>query len=137
VLRSCDPYAPVLSAAAVVAILHLARRTWTSLAGSGLLAVLLFHHVSGSLLTVAWGAEGIALLAAGFLLRDRILRISGLYVLLFCILKAFAYDLRNLETLPRIFSFIVLGLILVGVSWLYVRYRGASRPPTVPVRPEK
>jgi hypothetical protein len=134
VLRSCDPHAPVLVTAAVIAILHVARRTWTSFAGSGLLAVLLFHHVSGSLLTVAWGAEGIALLIAGFLLRDRILRLSGLYLLLFCILKAFAYDLRNLETLPRIFSFIVLGLILVGVSWLYVRYRDASRPPTVPER---
>ena len=43
--------------------------------------------------------------------------------LLFCILKAFAYDLRNLDTLPRIFSFIVLGLLLVAVSWVYTRFR--------------
>jgi uncharacterized membrane protein len=31
-----------------------------------------------------------------------------------CILKLFLYDLRFLDTLPRILSFIVLGLILVN-----------------------
>jgi uncharacterized membrane protein len=72
---------------------------------------------------MAWGAEGVALLAAGFPLRDRFLRFPGLALLLFCILKLFVYDLRNLETLPRIFSFLVLGLILVSVSWLYTRVR--------------
>ena len=40
-------------------------------------------------------------------------------------------DMRNwspdyegkLDTLPRIFSFIVLGALLVGVSWVYTRFR--------------
>jgi len=39
------------------------------------------------------------------------------------VLKLFLYDLRELETIQRIFSFIVLGLILVGVSWMYTRFR--------------
>ena len=82
-----------------------------------------FYEVSGSLLTVAWGLEGVALLAAGFSLRDRVQRLSGMALLLFCILKLFLWDLRHLETLPRILSFIVLGLILVGVSWIYTRFR--------------
>ncbi len=120
---SCGPAEPVPGVVAVVVLFYLARRMWYSLAGSLLLAILLYAHVSGSVLTVAWGAEGIALLAAGFPLRDRVLRLSGLGLLLFCILKAFVYDLRYLETLPRIFSFIVLGLILVSVSWLYARFR--------------
>jgi len=33
------------------------------------------------------------------------------------------WDLRHLETLPRILSFFVLGLLLVGVSWIYTRFR--------------
>jgi len=86
-------------------------------------AALLWRQVSGSMLTVAWGILGLALLGSGFPLRDRILRISGLVLLLACILKLFAWDLRHLETLPRIFSFIALGLILVGVSWVYTRFR--------------
>jgi len=39
-------------------------------------------------------------------------------LLLASILKLFVWDLRRLETLPRIFSFIVLGAILLGVSWI-------------------
>jgi uncharacterized membrane protein len=44
-------------------------------------------------------------------------------MLLVCILKLFLYDLRNLETIYRILSFVALGLILLGVSWIYTRFR--------------
>ncbi|HYW48167.1 MAG TPA: DUF2339 domain-containing protein [Bryobacteraceae bacterium] len=98
-------------------------RLYYSLLATVLTAVLLYYKVSGSLLTVAWGIEGVALLSSGFPLRDRVLRVSGLALLSFCILKLFLWDLRHLETMPRILSFIVLGLILVGVSWIYTRFR--------------
>ena len=88
-----------------------------------LLTALLFHEVSGSILTVAWGLEAVSLLTAGFPLRDRILRLSGLALFLVCILKLFLYDLRQLETGYRILSFIALGVILMGVSWIYTRFR--------------
>jgi uncharacterized membrane protein len=88
-----------------------------------LLTVLLFYEVSGSLLTVCWGVEGVALLIAGFPLNDRVFRLSGLTLFLLCIMKLFMYDLRHLETMYRILSFITLGLILVGVSWIYTRFR--------------
>src|SRR5262249_50291316 len=98
------------------------------LAGTEVIGLLLYRQVSGSLQTVAWSAQGVALLAAGFPLRDRICRLCGIGLLLVCILKLFVYDLSYLETLPRIFSFIVLGLILVGVSWLYTRFRERIQP---------
>jgi uncharacterized membrane protein len=98
-------------------------RLFFSLLASVLLAVLLFYEVSGSVLTVAWGVEGIALLAAGFPLNDRVFRLSGLTLFLICVLKLFLYDLRHLETMYRILSFIVLGIMLVTVSWAYTRFR--------------
>lgn len=98
-------------------------RTFYSLLASGLLAVLLFYEVSGGVLTMAWGVEGLALLGAGFPLRDRVQRLSGLFLFMICVLKLFLYDLRQLETINRILSFIVLGGILVGVSWIYTRFR--------------
>jgi uncharacterized membrane protein len=98
-------------------------RLYYSLLATSLLAALIYREVTGSVLTVAWGMEGVALLAAGFPLRDRVLRLCGLALLLSCILKLFFWDLRNLDTLPRIFSFIVLGLLLVAVSWVYTRFR--------------
>ncbi len=98
-------------------------RLYFSLMATTLTTMLLYFRVSGSLLTMACGIQGVTLLASGFPLRDRVLRISGLALLLACILKLFVWDLRHLETLPRIFSFIVLGVILLGVSWIYTRFR--------------
>jgi uncharacterized membrane protein len=39
-----------------------------------------------------------------------------------CATKAFTYDFRVLDTLSRILSFIVLGLLLLITSWVYARY---------------
>jgi uncharacterized membrane protein len=98
-------------------------RLFYSLLATALATALLFQEVSGSMLTVAWGIEGAALLISGFPLRDRTLRLSGIVLFLVCVGKLFLYDLRALETLYRILSFFVLGVILVGVSWLYTRFR--------------
>jgi len=98
-------------------------RIFYSVLASLLLAVLLYYEVSGGLLTMAWGVEGLALLAAGFPLRDRLQRLSGLFLFLVCVMKLFFYDLRELGTFNRILSFIVLGAILIAVSWIYTRFR--------------
>jgi hypothetical protein len=87
----------------------------------------LFHEVSGGMLTLSWGLEGIALLGAGFAVRERMLRLAGLALLLGCIAKLFAYDLRSLETFFRILSFIGLGVILLAVSWIYTRFKEQLR----------
>lgn len=98
-----------------------------SLAATVLLAAILYNSVSGHMLTVAWGAEGLVLLSTGFAVRDRLSRLQGLALLLLCTLKLFFYDLRNLDTPYRILSFIVLGLMLLGVSWTYSRFREQVR----------
>ncbi len=116
--------------AAVIATFYAAEfcaegpaRNMFSALGTVLLMALLWHEVSGGLLTVAYGVLGLALLAAGFPSRERTLRLEGLALLLACILKLFLYDLRSLETLYRILSFVALGIILLGVSWIYTRFR--------------
>jgi uncharacterized membrane protein len=124
---------PALAAGAVIACLYAAQfltargsraRWYLSLLGTALGTLLVYYQVAGNLRTVAWGIEGVALLGLGFPLRDRVLRLSGLALLLACILKLFLWDLRHLETLARISSFLALGLFLVGVSWVYSRFRG-------------
>jgi hypothetical protein len=96
-------------------------------AGAAMLALIAGYEAPGRYVTVAWGGLGIALLASGFPLRDRVLRVSGLGLLLICIGKLFLWDLRHLDTLPRIVSFLVLGGLLVGVSWIYTRFRERVR----------
>jgi uncharacterized membrane protein len=94
-----------------------------SIAATLLLSIVLFGRLSSGLLTVAWAAEGVALLGIGFPLSQRVLRLQGLVLLLICILKLFLFDLSNLETLYRILSFVALGVILLGVSWIYTRFQ--------------
>jgi uncharacterized membrane protein len=108
-------------------LMHLSEfeleETLFSIAGTLLLSIVLYGRVSGGLLTVAWGCQGLVLLAAGFPLGQRVLRLQGLALFFTCILKLFLYDLRNLETLYRILSFVALGVILLGVSWVYTRFQ--------------
>jgi hypothetical protein len=75
------------------------------------------------LLTLLWGVEGVALLVAGFPSRERVLRLSGLAILFLCIGRLFLVDLGEQEALVRIASFVALGVFLLGVSWVYARYR--------------
>ena len=85
-------------------------------------AILLYHEVEGNLLTIAWTVEAFALVALGFLARERSFRILGLGLLFICILKVVVLDLAGVDTLFRILSFIVLGVILLRASFGYTRY---------------
>ncbi len=94
-----------------------------SILASFLLAILLYYEVQGNLLTVAWTIQGLGLMAAGFLIRERTLRLSGLGLFAVCLLKVFLIDLSGLDMIYRIFSFIVLGIILLLVSFGYTQHK--------------
>ncbi|MCS7024432.1 MAG: DUF2339 domain-containing protein [Bryobacteraceae bacterium] len=120
------------AAGLVIAAYHLAQalsptgsrqRKAFALAGVTLLALLLSQESSSQLLTMSWGLQAVLTLAAGFAAQERLLRLAGLALLLVCILKLFFYDLQELNTVGRILSFIVLGLVLIGASWLYMRFK--------------
>jgi uncharacterized membrane protein len=74
-------------------------------------------------LSVVWTVYGGAMLTAGIARRSKLLRVMALLLLGVTIFKVFLFDLSSLEKLYRIISFIVLGAILLGVSFLYQRYR--------------
>jgi uncharacterized membrane protein len=97
------------------------------LGATALLAALIVHEVRPSLVTLALGLQGLALMFTGLVSRERVMRVSGLALLLACILKLFIYDLRELEALSRIMSFVVLGVFLLAISWTYTRYREQIR----------
>lgn len=107
----------------VLMIFDVFRREIFSLAGSISLAFLLYIEVSGGYLTLAWAAMGICLLVAGFFVRDRVLRLTGLSAAMICILKVFLYDARVLDAPLRILAFICLGGALILISWVYARFR--------------
>jgi uncharacterized membrane protein len=74
-------------------------------------------------ISVIWTVYGGAMLIIGILRRSRLLRVMALALLGLTILKVFLVDLSMLEKFYRIVSFIVLGAILLVVSFLYQRNR--------------
>jgi uncharacterized membrane protein len=74
-------------------------------------------------LSLIWTAYGGAMLMIGISRRSRLLRFMALGLLGLTIIKVFLLDLAELESVYRIISFIVLGAILLIVSFLYQRYR--------------
>ncbi len=70
-----------------------------------------------------WLAYSLLLTGLGIWRRLQPLRMLAIGLFGFTILKIFIYDLSFLDTLYRIFSFIGLGIILLGVSYVYQRYK--------------
>jgi uncharacterized membrane protein len=70
-------------------------------------------------LSVVWALYGAGLLLAGRVRRSRLLRLMALALLGLTTLKVFFFDLSGLESAYRIVSFIVLGAVLLAVSYLY------------------
>ena len=115
------------SLAGLVERLDLGAAVAMSVGATFLTSWFLLYEVSGRWLTVAWGLQGVALLAIGIMLAARGMRLSGLALLVICVVKVFFYDLNELETIFKIFSFIILGSLLIGVSFAYSRYREQIR----------
>jgi len=90
-------------------------------------AILLFGFIwveaSGTELTVWISLFGLGMVALGFVFQERVARLTGLGLLTACILKLFIYDLRGLTGLSRVLSFIVLGAVLILVSFVYTRFK--------------
>jgi uncharacterized membrane protein len=94
--------------------------SWAALAGVAVVTLVTIPKTMG---TIVLAFEAILAVAAGLYLVRRPIRLGGIALFLFSILKVFVYDLSELDTLPRIFSFIVLGLLLISASWGYTKYR--------------
>lgn len=63
--------------------------------------------------------QGAALLMVGFARRVTLARWLGLILLGVTVLKAFLFDMRYLGTGYRVFSYLGLGIVLMGVSFAY------------------
>jgi uncharacterized membrane protein len=71
--------------------------------------------------STVWLAFGIVLLAIGFLLRSQPARFLALGVIILTIAKVFLFDTANIAGIYRALSVIGLGVVLLGIGWLYQR----------------
>jgi uncharacterized membrane protein len=74
-------------------------------------------------LSLVWAFYASIIIGVGIALKIRMLRLMGMALIGITILKVFLLDLAELRTVYRIISFVVLGLILLGVSYFYNRFK--------------
>jgi uncharacterized membrane protein len=71
--------------------------------------------------STAWLIFGIVLLAAGVVLRSQPARLLALGVIALTIVKVFLFDTANIAGVYRALSVTGLGVVLLGIGWLYQR----------------
>ncbi|MGH9579803.1 MAG: DUF2339 domain-containing protein, partial [Terriglobales bacterium] len=71
--------------------------------------------------SAVWMLYGAGLMAAGFRRRSAFLRWQALLLMAVTVVKVFTYDVSQLDRGYRILSFIALGVILLGISFVYQR----------------
>lgn len=74
-------------------------------------------------LSVLWGLFASGLMASGFLWRRPAYRLAAMALFTMTLLKVFLFDMANVQTPYRIVSFLTLGLLLIGASYLYHKFR--------------
>jgi hypothetical protein len=72
--------------------------------------------------SVVWLIAGLGLLFLGTLKGSQMLRFASLAVMLATVSKVFLVDAGSLTGLFRVFSFLGLGLSLIGLSYFYSRF---------------
>ncbi len=75
-------------------------------------------------ISVLWAMFSIALMLKGIVSNRINLRRLALILFVLTLMKVFLFDMAQFSTPYRIVSFIIVGLILIGTSWLYYRFKG-------------
>jgi uncharacterized membrane protein len=84
-------------------------------------------------LSLLWTIYATALIIVGVRRDSSTLRWQGLSLIGLVVGKVFLYDLASLERVYRIISFVVLGALLLAVSFLYQRRLATEQPTSLPV----
>jgi uncharacterized membrane protein len=71
--------------------------------------------------SAVWLAFGVVLLLGGIALKSQPARLASAAIVVLTIAKVFLHDLAGVQGIYRAFSFICLGLVLIGIGWLYQR----------------
>ncbi|MDR2463245.1 MAG: DUF2339 domain-containing protein [Verrucomicrobiales bacterium] len=79
-------------------------------------------------LSVLWALYSIALMVTGFVKKSAAARLTAIALFALTTLKVFLFDMAGVDKPFRIVSFLVLGILLTGASFLYYRYRDALLP---------
>ena len=73
--------------------------------------------------TLGWLLYSGAVTLRGILKSKKFLINSGIWIFIFTILRVFIFDLAKVASVYKIFAFLLLGIVLMVVSYIYVRLK--------------
>ncbi|MEW6714352.1 MAG: DUF2339 domain-containing protein [Nitrospirota bacterium] len=74
-------------------------------------------------ISVLWTLYSVLLMIKGFMGNIPFIRMASLGLFLVTLVKVFLFDMSKIHTPYRILSFIILGIVMIGASYLYHRYK--------------
>jgi hypothetical protein len=95
---------------------------WFFFAPFALMVLALAVKLNSGHITIAWSILGVVVFLFALLVGERSYRLAGLTLLLVSVAKILLMDVWALEPADRYMTLIVMGLALLGVSFLYTRF---------------
>ncbi len=74
-------------------------------------------------LSILWGILSLLLIVYGIWKKKKYIRITAIALFGITLVKLFFYDIAHLETIPKTIVFILLGSLLLVISFLYNKYK--------------
>lgn len=74
-------------------------------------------------LSILWGTYSLFLIILGIWRKKKYLRVGAISLFAATLIKLFAYDIANLETIPKTIVLVSLGTLLLIISFLYNKYK--------------
>jgi len=72
---------------------------------------------------ILWGVLAFAFLSIGMRKHNKTFRISGLVLIGIILLKLFTYDIKDASEAGKIIAFIILGVVLLIISFMYQKIK--------------
>jgi uncharacterized membrane protein len=85
-----------------------------------------YHYLIGARfasISVLWALFSVALMIRGFKYNLSYVRIISLSLFFITLIKVFLFDISKIDTPYRILSFIILGIVMIGTSYLYHKFK--------------
>ena len=117
---SPDPLDKLLTLAGAVGAIYAPSVLIVDLTSGGELAP---GQTPQVLLSAFWAATGLAAVVYGLVRDDKRLRLGGLGLLGLAAGKVIVYDLKELDEIYRVLSFVALGLLLLAGAFAYQRIK--------------
>ena len=88
---------------------------------------LILHYFAPKMLaggiSILWSVYSLMFVSSGIRWLKKELRIIGLLLFLIVAVKIFFFDMSQLDTLYRVTALVILGLLIIGGSFIYLRCR--------------